>query len=79
VFPPEAVRVAVDPAQIIASLGVVPEPSVTEIDTIGLGFTVTLVETVVTQPEGSVTVTVYVPAVPALMLLVVLEDTLLHK
>ena len=55
--PPEAVRVADAPAQIMPSLFVVPEVSVTAIVGTGSGFTVMVDDAVAVQPF-SVTVTV---------------------
>ena len=55
--PPLAVRVALAPAQIIPSLFVAPEVSVTDIDADGSGFTVMVVLAVAVQPLV-VTVTV---------------------
>ena len=62
--PPLAVSVAVAPAQIIPSFGVVPELSVLAIVTIGNGFTVNVDEADAVHPFEFVTVTVYIPAVP---------------
>ena len=55
--PPLAVRVALAPAQIIPSLLVSPEVSVTAMDADGSGFTVMVVVAVAVQPLV-VTVTV---------------------
>jgi hypothetical protein len=55
--PPLAVRVALAPAQMIPSLFVAPEVSVTDIDADGSGFTVMVVLVVAVQPFV-VTVTV---------------------
>jgi len=61
--PPEAVRVADAPAQMMPSLFVVPDVSVTAIEGTGSGFTVMVAEAVPVQPI-SVTVTVYEVVVP---------------
>ena len=56
--PPEAVSVAVAPAQIVPSLLVAPDVSVTEMDAEGSGFTVITCAEVAVQVLASVTVTV---------------------
>lgn len=58
-----AVIVALAPVQIVPSLFIVPEDSVTDMDGIGSGFTVIVAEVVAVQPLASVTVTVYVVVV----------------
>jgi hypothetical protein len=56
--PPEAVRVAFCPAQVIPSLLVVPLVSVTLIEGVGSAFTVTVKVAVAEQLFAFVTVTV---------------------
>jgi hypothetical protein len=56
VVPPEAVRVAEDPAQIIPSLLAIPDMSVSVI--VIIGFVVTVTADVPVQPLAAVTVTV---------------------
>jgi hypothetical protein len=56
--PPPAVRVAVVPVQMIPSSLAVPEVSVTVIEGIGSGLTVTMVVAEAVQPSALVTVTV---------------------
>ena len=57
VVPPEAVKVAEDPSQIVPSFGV-PEVSVTAIAAAGAGLTVIVVVAVVVHPLALVTVAV---------------------
>jgi len=57
VLPPDAVKVAGAPAQMMPSLFVVPDVSVTAMAGTGSGFTVMVDEAVAVQPI-SVTVTV---------------------
>jgi len=52
--------VALAPEQIVPSLGVLPDISVTAIDGVGRAFTVIVCEAVAVQPSALVTVTVYV-------------------
>ena len=56
--PPVAVKVAEAPAQMMPSLLVVPEVSVTEIAGVGNGLTVMVLVDVAVQPAALVTVTV---------------------
>ena len=55
--PPLAVSVALSPVQIVPSLGVLPDMSVTTMDGVGNAFTVTVVDVLDAQLLGSVTVT----------------------
>jgi hypothetical protein len=61
--PPLAVIVALAPVQMIPSLFIVPDVSATEIEGVGSGLTVIVVEVVAVQPSALVTVTVYVVVV----------------
>ena len=56
--PPDAVRVAEDPEQIIPSLLVVPDVSAIVMDGVGKGLTVIVCEAVAEHPFALVTVTV---------------------
>ena len=58
VLPPLAVRFALAPVQMIPSLFVLPEVSVTAIEAVGSEFTVIVVLEVAVQPFVFVTVTV---------------------
>jgi hypothetical protein len=69
--PPLAVSVAEAPAQMMPSLFVVPELSVSVIVGVGSGFTVMVLVEVAEQPLALVAVTVYVPAVDTVMAAVV--------
>lgn len=59
-MPPEAVRVAVPPPQIIPSSLAPPDMSVSVITAVGRLLTVIVVEAVAVHPSALVTVTVYV-------------------
>jgi hypothetical protein len=61
--PPLAVSVALAPVQIVPSLLVLPDVSVTVMDGVGSGLTVIVVVVVAVQPSAFVTVTVYVVVV----------------
>ena len=76
--PPEAVKVAEAPLQMVPSLLAVPEVSVTPMLTEGLAFTVIELLAVAVQPV-LVTVTVYGVVVPGFTVIAAVVAVVLHK